>query len=720
MELDVITVCRELADRSVSEREEYYTQRGVPAAVRDEIESLLATDDSIARSIASLAKEALVDSAPPDDAVTSGTITTQQPITIGRYEVLRLLGRGGMGEVHLARDPLLDRNVAVKLLGRELDDEASHRRLVREARAAGRLRHPNIVTIFDAGQHDGRSYIAMEYVPGETLRNLIRRRASLPLQRKLELIEGACAGLAHAHQAGVVHLDIKPDNLMLDESGVLKVLDFGIARVLQGETLATRQLAGTLCYMSPEQLQGGALDRRSDVFSLGCASFELLTYASAYTGSAQLIVTRITSGPVPRLLDVCPELDPRLDAIVGRAMALDPADRYDNLDDLQTVLARLRAEIGSVTDATPAIRPAVDPSPATQRSTSAWRSPVIGSIGAAAALATGLGAFWMWGARAPTTTPAPAALATSAAAPESARPVDRAESNGTRGNDEVWRRLATGDRRGVLELLRSAPADRKLTADGRLPYEVIQAVRSSVLRTRATVAAGPGVVSSTSYRSAEERLKRADRLEADARPVEALDALWQAADLYAEASAPGRVLPSPPSSGPDVPSQPPSLVVSAPVAEPVSSPPKPDSPRMEPAAAPPPVETAGIERAARADADSPKRQPSDEDVILETLRRYQAAYESLDVSGIMQVFPSLGSTQVEQLRQTFIGMSSYSIEIRNPRVDVLTDTATVRALVVRRMVPRVGRPVANDVETEFRFRRTGSGWVITAVAASGG
>src|SRR6185436_4470885 len=122
--------------------------------------------------------------------------------------------------------------------------------------AAGRLRHPNIVTIFDAGQHEGTPYIAMEYVPGETLRSVIKRRAELPLPRRLELIEGACAGLAHAHRAGVVHLDVKPDNLMLDDSGIVKVLDFGIARVVRSETLVTNHNVGTLRYMSPEQVSG--------------------------------------------------------------------------------------------------------------------------------------------------------------------------------------------------------------------------------------------------------------------------------------------------------------------------------------------------------------------------------------------------------------------------------------------------------------------------------
>src|SRR5687767_4617931 len=286
MDPETLSLFREVAQRSPSEREEYYAQHQTAEKVRGEVESLLQagerTVDSFAGHLASAAVRAvLAEPIVPDPAPPR---TLLQPTAIGRYEVKRLLGRGGMADVYLARDPMLERDIAVKLIGGELDSEVGRRRLVREASAAGRLRHPNIVTIFDAGEYDGRPYIAMEYVPGETLRSLIRRRVPLPLRRRLELIEGACAGLAHAHRAGVVHLDIKPDNLMLDETGVLKVLDFGIARVLQSEALATRNLSGTLSYMSPEQIAGKPLDRRSDVFSLGCSSFELLAYWPAYRG----------------------------------------------------------------------------------------------------------------------------------------------------------------------------------------------------------------------------------------------------------------------------------------------------------------------------------------------------------------------------------------------------------------------------------------------------
>src|SRR6185503_19370417 len=210
--------------------------------------------------------------------------------------------------------------------------------LVEEARAAGRLRHPNIVTIFDAGEHQGNPYIAMEYVVGDSLRSLIERRAPFSQGTKLLLMEGACAGLAHAHRENVVHFDVKPDNLMVDGRVGIKVLDFGVARVLKSEVLVTQHVAGTLSYMSPEQLTGKPLDRRSDVFSLGCSLFEFITYEPAYIGTAHEIITRITAGPVPRLSDVLPWVHPTLDALISKTMALDPAERFDDLDELARAL----------------------------------------------------------------------------------------------------------------------------------------------------------------------------------------------------------------------------------------------------------------------------------------------------------------------------------------------------------------------------------------------
>ena len=204
MERDPVSLALELTQLSPAEREAHYERLHISPSLRANVETLLAAE----------AKRDLAATHDPAQRqrLTQDTSTLR---TIGRHKIVRLLGRGGNAQVYLAYDPVLDRDVAVKLMGGAFDDAVAQARLELEARAAARLRHPNIVTIFDAGEHEGTPYIAMEYVPGETLRSVIRRQAELSLPRRLELIEGACAGLAHAHRAGVVHLDVKPDNLIL-------------------------------------------------------------------------------------------------------------------------------------------------------------------------------------------------------------------------------------------------------------------------------------------------------------------------------------------------------------------------------------------------------------------------------------------------------------------------------------------------------------------------
>jgi serine/threonine protein kinase len=735
MNPDAVTIARELAGQAPSEWYAYFERHRVADPIRAEVESILRAGGTITE----------------DEPTTGYAVREQHKLTaIGRYEVVRFLGRGGMGEVYLARDPVLDRHLAIKLVGSEQDDAAARKRLIREARAAGSLRHANIVTIFDAGEHEGRSYIAMEYVPGETLASLVRRRAAIPLARRLELIEHACAGLAHAHHAGVVHLDIKPDNLILDEAGVVKVLDFGVARVLQGETIATQLVGGTLRYMSPEQLEGRDLDYRSDIFSLGCSLFELVAYAPAYAGSTNEIVTKIVNGPVPRLSDVVSDVNPRLAAIVSRAMSLRPVDRHQDADDLRLELARLRGEMGAEDARSPGVSSPIEqdgtrPVIATARppshrppqapGSSPRRVPVM-ALGAIATLAIVV-VLWMWNARSPSPDPLDAANPTTSIQPESAPPAAPPRPVGTTA-DEVWQRLAAGDRRGVVQLL-GAAANGTRASDTRLSDEVLDVVRTSALRARASAAPTSGPPS-PAYRSAEERLARANQLASQGRTVEALEAFWQSSDLYVSAGnrqvrserdvatpdrglsiaatekesvASGQPPPPPPRASSDVPSFTPPQSSVAPGRAAAS-----ESPLIGQASPlPPPANEVKPSPPTRA-VPATTTADTDTDAVLDTLRRYHAAYQALDVTRVVEVFPSLAREQVEQLRRTFAGMTAYAVDMRNPRVNVQGDTAVAHATVARRMTPRVGNEISNEVETEFRLRRTGSGWAIVAVTAA--
>jgi len=256
-----------------------------------------------------------------------------------------------MGQVLLARDPAIDRLVAIKLLKEGFDNAELRERFMREARSAGRLRHINIVTIFDVGEHESQPFIAMEYVEGETLYALIQRKAALSLGRKMQLMDELSAGLQYAHRAGIVHRDIKPKNVMLDADGVLKVLDFGIARVNDaGGGIKTQagMLMGTLNYMAPEQMMGlPDIDQRADMFSAGAVFYELLTYRQAFPGGLEsgILHKIINVSPEP-MLNIDPKLDPGLVAIVDKCLEKSKENRYPDMAAVRRDIALLRRRLG--------------------------------------------------------------------------------------------------------------------------------------------------------------------------------------------------------------------------------------------------------------------------------------------------------------------------------------------------------------------------------------
>ncbi|MGB7218235.1 MAG: protein kinase [Vicinamibacterales bacterium] len=265
---------------------------------------------------------------------------------VGRYQIVEKLGQGGMGSLYLARDPAIDRLVAIKLLRDDFDSQELRERFAREARSAGRLRHPNIVVVFDVGEHEGQPFIAMEYIPGETLSAIIKRGTSLAASRILLIVEDICSGLDYAHGAGIVHRDVKPANIMIDSSGVVKILDFGIAHVAESGMTKSGSVVGTLNYMAPEQVLGRPIDRRCDVFAVGAVLYELLTLRQAFPGGLQEgILKRIVHDEPAPLSDSLPDLDPALERVVKKSLEKDPALRYADLSQMQKDLAAFRTGI---------------------------------------------------------------------------------------------------------------------------------------------------------------------------------------------------------------------------------------------------------------------------------------------------------------------------------------------------------------------------------------
>ena len=276
-------------------------------------------------------------------------MSSDTPATIGRYQVLRALGQGGMGSVYLARDPAIKRNVAVKVMRTGLEDASLRDRFVREATAIGSLRHPNIVTVFDVGEHAGEPFIAMEYIEGATLAQRIRHLDADMLTR-IDWMDGVCAGLQHAHRAGIIHRDIKPANIIIDNDGGVKIVDFGIARgPTSGVTHAATQtgsILGTLNYMSPEQLAGRGVDKRSDIYSTGVVCYELFSGRMAFPGDIQsgILNMILVTGPEP-LAQIGPGLDADLVAIINRCLDREADRRFPDLGDARRELGAVRRRL---------------------------------------------------------------------------------------------------------------------------------------------------------------------------------------------------------------------------------------------------------------------------------------------------------------------------------------------------------------------------------------
>ena len=708
----------------------------------------------------------------------------EAPATVGRYHIERLIAHGGMGSLYLARDPAIDRLVAIKLLRDGFDDAAVRERFAREARSAGRLHHPNIVTVFDVGEHQDRPFIAMEYVSGETLAQLIKRGAIGRLWQKLAILEDICSALHYAHGAAIVHRDIKPANVMVDDTGLVRILDFGIARAEGVGITQAGDLVGTLNYMSPEQLAGEQVDHRTDIYSVGVLAYELVTNQMAFPGTIQTGVLNqiLNSGP-PAIATLVPDVDPDVPAIIERAMARTPEARYQDLESLRQDLVVVRTrllETRSDTEETPdpeaetrvysggvgsgtqprsslrlgstqpsgargtAVRSAIQPAVAKRRT-----APLVLGV-AVASLAVGLAAIWTYN-KPPATTPpvhteataqteppqpaAPVAPPTTSPTPSAdpAREARRAELEAQLRDAKVTARqqIAAGERQAALETLRSGLAldatDAELNA---LIDEQIRVARQAATQAGAA-AAKRGQRSSAVFQDAQTRERQAESLMRAGDRVPAIEAFWAATSRYnqvPESPAAGQrataAPPAPePAAPPIVPVEPAAVVPGSstistappPAPKPLPSPveKRPASPETPPPAAAKP----DVAREAKPDTSrEPKPDPTavHEAAIRETLRRYSAAYQSLDSRAVASVMPSLTPDQRRGLERDFANYRSYNVEIRDERIaiDDTAATAIVACQVVRAYVMRDGVAGGHTATSTFHLRRSGSVWTI--------
>ena len=318
--------------------------------LRREVETLLSADDQAQSFIESpayqLAPELLTDDQP----------RSLVGETIGPHRIIKQLGSGGMGQVYLAEDFRLGRRIALKLLSRSLTgDSLSRKRFLREARVASALDHPNICTIYEVGEARGWCFIAMQYVEGQTLREVIRGRP-LSLDSMLSLSLQVADALAAAHSQGIIHRDIKSGNIIITERGQAKVLDFGLAKPFEREAgravdelTRTGAVHGTPAYMSPEQARGERADYCSDIFSLGVVMYEMATGRLPFKGESPAeMMNAVINQPHTPVVELKKEVPATLSAVIDRALAKEPADRYQSVAELIADLRKVLEQTGSL------------------------------------------------------------------------------------------------------------------------------------------------------------------------------------------------------------------------------------------------------------------------------------------------------------------------------------------------------------------------------------
>jgi len=278
---------------------------------------------------------------------------TDQYRRVGKFELHELIGEGAMGVVWKAYDSVIRRYVALKLLSRAGRSTDAQERFMREARAAGALQHPNIVTIYDLGDSDDQLFIAMELVDGRDLSSLIALSEPLALERKLDIVIEVLQGLSYAHERGVIHRDVKPSNVRIASDGSVKIMDFGIARLQSADVTGSGAIVGTPTYMAPEQITNGAITPATDIFAVGCVLYELLAYHKPFGGETVhgVLYQVLTTDPRP-LRTMAPSIPASLERVVGKALNKVPEERYETARQMQSALFGIRAALSGASDTT--------------------------------------------------------------------------------------------------------------------------------------------------------------------------------------------------------------------------------------------------------------------------------------------------------------------------------------------------------------------------------
>ena len=602
---------------------------------------------------------------------------------IGKYQILELAGEGAMGAVYRARDTVLNRFVAIKVMNATIARDTELRdRFLREAQSAGSLQHPNVVTVFDFGEVDGHLFIAMEFVDGSDLEQVMASATQPSLETKLEIIIDALAGLAYAHQRGIVHRDLKPANIRVTTDGRAKLMDFGVAHLESSKMTKTGTMIGTPSYMAPEYISGKPVTTVSDIFSMGAVLYHVVTGVKPFDGDTlHAVLFKVVQEEPPLPSSIVPSIPTALDGIVRRAMAKDPADRFQSALDLATMLTSLRAQMRGL--------------PANETQTlSTTLAHRVASRGAAAARdaaartnAPNVGATE---ARVSSTGAVPAALAS----PEKPKSRTSALVGGVAAVVVI----------GATSVFLINKPTTAGTAEATVPS--MQVASGGVANTSST----PVRTDSAPHVSDSSTAKTEIASNASTSPTksEATAGIAKIAATKTQA-----ITPASDSSGTSELRRPESKGPSASPGNSVVTPnPAPTSPAPPPSSSVPVVSASPPSTAAAPEVAAARDVPGE---LRDLVSRYAQAISAHDLSSIRAVYPRLTSEQQRGFEHFFASTKGLQASLSLTSIDVKDAAATGRVSGVYVFTSSSGRNERQAMNFRATFERQGDKWVLSSV-----
>jgi serine/threonine-protein kinase len=604
------------------------------------------------------------------------------PSKIGKYDVEERVGEGAMGVVYRAVDPVLKRRVAIKVMSDAFaQNDDLRERFLREAQAAGSLQHPNVITIYDFGDVDGHPYIAMEFVEGQDVAELIAHQVPLSVVDKLDLAIGVLQGLAYAHKRGIVHRDIKPANIRVDDEGKARIMDFGVAHLASSNMTKSGVMLGTPSYMAPEQIVGGKVGPQTDVFSVGAVLYELLTGARPFEGGTlQAVMYRVLSENPASLSTAAPGLPAKLNDVVMRALAKDAANRYSSALDMANDLIAIRAAIDASADSpgTLSLRATIESAIEVRKSREIQRTRnrrvVLSSGGVALAAALVL---------------------------------------------TTWALARRGAGSGIPSVPQNHAPPSSAPAGANSPAAVTTAPTSPAPKTttedpRPTRSASSSPSAAGGNRTAETPPDRARNASQHAPKPESSAAIVQSATRPQERVAPTQTLAGnagpPVAAPPNQPTQPtqPAATTTAGSSQPVVTPPPP----------PPSAPVAEARPSGGAAPPSPTSQSTSATATAEigaVIDAYARAIESRSVDELRRAYSAITSDQARAFSDFFASTRTLraTLAVKSLHVDGASATASVAGIY--EYTTTNGRSQQQSVSFQTELRRDGSAWKLTAV-----